>query len=214
MSEMMNWFLVVLLGGCIPFIAIHTIRYKYYADYCRNHMYIWSIFSSLCMSGGFGCAIWQVRPLEDLYITLCLLFFLLLASLTDIWTRLIPNVYTYSGIVMLLLMYLVSQPETFPSIVIRFINYGIFFSLLARITGALGLGDVKLIAMASICLDTYMLVFAIWLASLSALLLLGIWLLQGKKVKRKTAIPFAPHLSIGIFISFISAPAHMDWFIF
>lgn len=85
-----------------------------------------------------------------------------------------------------------------------------FFYLKIRKIEGLGFGDVKMALFMGLFLGLRALAVAIFLASLSGLLV-GIFFIAFKKKNLKLALPFGPFLGLGSFISLFWADAILEW---
>jgi leader peptidase (prepilin peptidase)/N-methyltransferase len=85
-----------------------------------------------------------------------------------------------------------------------------FFYLKIRKIEGLGFGDIKMVLLMGLFLGLHRLIVAIFLASLSGLLV-GIFLIIFKKKNLKSALPFGPFLSLGSYISLFWGPGILTW---
>jgi leader peptidase (prepilin peptidase)/N-methyltransferase len=85
-----------------------------------------------------------------------------------------------------------------------------FFYLKIRKIEGLGFGDIKMVLLMGLFLGLHRLIVAIFLASLSGLLV-GIFLIIFKKKNLKSALPFGPFLSLGSYISIFWGPGILAW---
>ena len=85
-----------------------------------------------------------------------------------------------------------------------------FFYLKVRKIEGLGFGDVKMVLLMGLFLGLQRLVVAIFLASLSGLLV-GIFLIIFKNKNLKSALPFGPFLSLGSYIALFWGPGILAW---
>ena len=85
-----------------------------------------------------------------------------------------------------------------------------YFYLKIRKIEGLGFGDVKMALFMGLFLGLHRLAMAIFLASLSGLLV-GIFFIIFKKKNLKLALPFGPFLSLGSFISLFWGNAILAW---
>jgi leader peptidase (prepilin peptidase)/N-methyltransferase len=82
-------------------------------------------------------------------------------------------------------------------------------ALHARLRGriGLGLGDVKFLAAATAWTGLAALPLVILVASLTALLALGLAALSGRRIGAATRLPFGPFLALGLHAALLLAPA-------
>jgi len=85
-----------------------------------------------------------------------------------------------------------------------------FFYLKVRKLEGLGFGDVKMVLLLGLFLGLNRLVVALFLASLSGLLV-GMFLILCKKKTLKYALPFGPFLSLGSYIALFWGPGILAW---
>lgn len=121
-------------------------------------------------------------------------FALLYASLTDVKTGLIPDrthVLILAGICCL-------QIPSFQNFLFAICTF-VLGTFIAEKTQALGLGDVKLLAVLSLILHADQLIQCLCIASCSALVIISP-LLFNKTITKETEIPFGPFLSLGAWL--------------
>ncbi|MFC7440831.1 prepilin peptidase [Laceyella putida] len=130
--------------------------------------------------------------------------------LTDLMAWLIPNSVTYGGNLLFACYCWLDRPASFTRIgLAALLTYGIGY-LVWRITGGIGMGDVKLLLM-SVWLLGFDLLIALWLSSLSALLtVIGRSLVQGKWTGG-SPFPYGPHLAGGITVTLFWGDAVSRW---
>jgi leader peptidase (prepilin peptidase)/N-methyltransferase len=85
-----------------------------------------------------------------------------------------------------------------------------YFYLKVRKIEGLGFGDIKMVLLMGLFLGLNRLVIAIFLGSLSGLLV-GIFFMLFKKKNLKFALPFGPFLSLGSYIALFWGDAIMPW---
>lgn len=95
---------------------------------------------------------------------------------------------------------------------IGFFIISIPFFILAYITGGLGGGDIKLIAMAGLLLGYKATLVAFFIASILGGLV-AIYLLVTKQKERKSLIAFGPYLCIGIFLAYMYGNQVFSWYL-
>jgi prepilin signal peptidase PulO-like enzyme (type II secretory pathway) len=126
---------------------------------------------------------------------------LLLISWMDAHTGYILDQLTCGGAFVLLLFQCFIEFQIIPiRLLVAMICYGLLYLVVRQ--GKLGLGDVKLLAMCALVLEWTNLMFAIWIASISGLLFV-FW--RGKNYQ--VAFPFGPHVSFGVFFSYLFGDA-------
>jgi leader peptidase (prepilin peptidase)/N-methyltransferase len=114
----------------------------------------------------------------------------------DLRRFIIPNPLVLAGLALGLLHVMIIQSEMAPAAIMRGIVLALaFWGLRAaylRLRGqeGIGLGDVKLAAVAGVWLDWMAMSFAIEIAALTALAVLGIRAFRGQRITGKTRVPF------------------------
>ncbi|MFD1426436.1 leader peptidase (prepilin peptidase)/N-methyltransferase [Kroppenstedtia sanguinis] len=157
---------------------------------------------AIVSAGGFYLLGASSLPLEEQFIGGLLLLFLMAAAALDLSWGLIPNRLNGMAALGFLLVHLWSGPEILPLLGAGLLGGGILgiISLLSR--GGIGGGDVKMAAAAGLALGGFKVATGLGFAVLSG----GLWaffLLLTGKVDRKTPLPFAPHLAIGFYVSWL-----------
>lgn len=194
-------FLSLGCGLTIPWLAKRLLQSHYDARFPLPQTAKCYLFMGFCMLTGvyFLCCL---HPSTDkLSLLFIWLYLLLFVALTDYWVGLIPNLCSYSLLLIGLLFVLLYHPQQFAAVVLRVSLCFLVLSTIASWTGSLGGGDVKFITGAAAFLSLQLLCLALWLASVSALVWLLIRWLRGHPVSRKLKIAFAPHLTVGFYIA-------------
>lgn len=113
---------------------------------------------------------------------------------------------------LLALIYLFISPLPLLEHLIGFFIISTPFFILAAITGGIGGGDIKLIAMAGLLLGYKATLVAFFIASILGGLV-AIYLLATKQKERKSLIAFGPYLCIGIFLAYLYGNQIFSWYI-
>lgn len=95
---------------------------------------------------------------------------------------------------------------------IGFFIISIPFFILAYITGGIGGGDIKLIAMAGLLLGYKATLVAFFIASILGGFV-AIYLLATKQKERKSLIAFGPYLCLGVFLAYMYGNQIFSWYI-
>jgi prepilin signal peptidase PulO-like enzyme (type II secretory pathway) len=129
------------------------------------------------------------------------LAFALPVSWIDIRTYRIPDILVFSGSLVIFILLLIVETVSIPNRLIAAVLSGLFFFIVRRITGGLGLGDVKFAFLIGLCCGLPWVCVAFLCAALLGIL--GILSLghRGKNTFRR-AIPFAPFLTAGVITSY------------
>lgn len=190
-------------GLSIPWLAKRLLQSHYDASFHLPQTAKYSLLMSLCMLTGVYFLYCLYPSIDQLYFFFIWLYLLLFVALTDYWVGLIPNMCSYSLLLIGLLFVLLFHPQQFGTVAVRVSLCFLVLSTIASWTASLGGGDVKLITSAATFLSFKLLCFALWLASVHALLWLLIRWLRGQPVSRKLKIAFAPHLAVGFYIALL-----------
>lgn len=166
---------------------------------CRRPLFPSAGAAPWLTGGGFAAAQTVWGGTGELWLAWVLVAILVLVVLTDLWAMIIPDIVTVPGMVLFFLMRLLVREEPFSFYLLGFFSLLLLSYLIARLTGGLGGGDVKLLAMSGLVLGwtNGLLAFALAVASggLHALHLLA------KGGRGRDPLPFAPHLAAGIFVA-------------
>ena len=95
---------------------------------------------------------------------------------------------------------------------IGFFIISVPFYILALITGGMGGGDIKLIAMGGLLLGWKATLVAFFIASITGGIV-AILLILLKQQGRKSLIAFGPYLCLGIYIAFLYGNTLFDWYL-
>ncbi|OQB15545.1 MAG: Type 4 prepilin-like proteins leader peptide-processing enzyme [Firmicutes bacterium ADurb.Bin193] len=97
--------------------------------------------------------------------------------------------------------------------IIGFFAASLILYIIALISkGGLGGGDIKMMAAFGFCIGWQNIIMALFIASLIGSAV-AVWLMAVKRVGRKYAVPFAPFLSAGIFISALFGERLLTWYV-
>jgi leader peptidase (prepilin peptidase) / N-methyltransferase len=183
------------------------------------------LFAYLLWKYGFT---WELTVLA----VFCLLLLILLV--TDIEQMLIPNIITYPGLIIVLLislaiMLLTVKPHWFfapqaSGIFMLIYNYlvnvllgalaGFILLLLVHIVsrGGMALGDVKLAALIGLMTGFPMVIVALFIGVIGGGLVAGI-LLISKRRGRKDPMPFGPFLCLGAIVALLWGREILAWYL-
>lgn len=153
-------------------------------------------------AGGFHLLVVSSLTLGEQIIGGLLLLFLLAAVALDLSCRLIPNRLNGMAALGFLLVRLLSGQEVLSPLGAGLFGGGILLAISLLSRGGVGGGDMKMAAAAGLALGWPKVATGLGLAVLSG----GLWasfLLMTGKVDRKTPLPFAPHLAIGFYVSWL-----------
>lgn len=165
-----------------------------------------------CLLGGSMAGLTLQYSSIELIINAIFLCVLLFVSLTDQWFFLVPNEVIWFGTLFFMGMRYWQSPSEWISDLIAMMLVYLLGLCISRITGGLGLGDVKLLAMAVWVLGGVGVILSFWFGTIAALLMAGRQRWKGYKDVLKQPMPFVPHLSIGMLISLFVGEALWDWY--
>ena len=136
----------------------------------------------------------------DFFIYLFLISYLIIISFIDFNEKIIPNVLSYSGIIIGLVLAIIFNHISFISSLIGLIVPSLLLLLIALIfKGGMGIGDVKLVGMIGVFTGYLYSLLSIFLGALIGSVVYLPLMLTGK-VDPKTRIPFGPLINIGALI--------------
>jgi len=126
-----------------------------------------------------------------------LLLILIPVTIIDIKTKRIPDVLTYSGIILIFFIKtFIESQAVFLSLILIGSGFIPFFLIWYFTKGKLGLGDAKLSAFLALVLGLRGWFLMLFLSS-SIALIFAVTMLICKRMDKQARIPYAPFLSIG-----------------
>jgi leader peptidase (prepilin peptidase)/N-methyltransferase len=136
---------------------------------------------------------------------------------TDLETQRLPNVLTYPGIVAGLAFSTVLPPGIVSSVIGALLGAGILLGirwlwLVVKKVDAMGLGDVKMLAMVGAFLGWQQVWLVLLLASVTGAVL-GIILASAGGRSMQTRLPFGTFIAIAAFISSLIGEPLIDWYV-
>lgn len=136
---------------------------------------------------------------------------LIIVALIDIDTM---EIYDRFHILLLVLalVILFITPLPFTDHLIGFFVISVPFYIIAYLTGGIGGGDIKLIAIAGLLLGYKATVVAFFIASILGGSM-AVYLLLTKQKDRKSLIAFGPYLCIGVYFAYLYGNELLDWYI-
>ena len=147
-----------------------------------------------------------------------LISILIVISFIDYYEQIIPDglvlMILISAIIYRLSIYFIDNtPLAFWNSIIGFLTGGVLFLLIAVVSkGAMGGGDIKLIAVLGFILGLKKTLLHILLSFLIGAVFSIILLLSGKK-GRKDAIPFGPFICLAFLITILYGDGIINWYI-
>ncbi|MBD1371784.1 prepilin peptidase [Hazenella sp. IB182357] len=153
-----------------------------------------------------------------LLLNFILIWLTLILIWTDLRSRRIPNLITYPGIVLFAGYRMLYDFHHFIDYFLVFsITFGLLY-VICRVTNGLGVGDAKLLAMASWILGLKGIWLAFWMGSCLALIYWCVRYLLKNPIPKMERIAFAPFLSIGIWLTLLEKDLlwdrYISWFHF
>lgn len=140
-------------------------------------------------------------------------FVLIVAALTDLSHRIIPNPLMAAALVLWPVLALPSPAAPWWSCLAAMVVGGGFFLLIALVSkGGMGGGDVKLAAVIGLYLGLKVGVLALFLGVLAGACVSGFLLLGGVK-RRGDYIPFGPFLAVGGILSLYWGDQFIAWYL-
>ena len=140
------------------------------------------------------------RPDAGGFVTAGVVASMIYAAAVDLLTMRLPNVITYSGILVMLIAAAVAGTGTLASAGLGVLIGGGLLGLVAAASrGQVGLGDVKLSAMGGAVVGHEYVLPGLLIGTASALPVAGVLLLL-RRISRRQAIPYGPYLCFGFVV--------------
>lgn len=144
-------------------------------------------------------------------IGIILVSILIIIAVIDIDTLEIPD--RFQILILVLALFNLSQsPLSLIDHLIGFFIISVPFYGIAYVTGGIGGGDIKLIAIAGFLLGYRATLVAFFIASILGGIM-AVYLLVTKQKERKSLIAFGPYLCIGIFLAYLYGNQVFNWYI-
>jgi leader peptidase (prepilin peptidase)/N-methyltransferase len=164
---------------------------------------------ALALGGALAAATLAWGPSDMPLVGVVLAFALAWASVVDIDRFILPDLITLGLVLAGLGVALMLGPEALLHRAIGAVaGYGVLAGLAlwyrrVRKREGLGLGDAKLLAAAGAWLGWAALPAVLLLASLSALVLFGLWSLRAGRIDASTPLPFGPFIAAGFWLAWV-----------
>lgn len=197
-----------------PYDLIPVFSYMFLLGRCRHCKHKISIryplielltgvlYALVYVQFGFSTSFW---------IGIVLMSVLVIIAMIDIDTMEIYD--TFHIIILVLAIINLFTSDLHPmNFIIGFFIISIPFFILAYLTGGIGGGDIKLIAVAGLLLGYGPTIVAFLIASISGGIFAVVLLLL-KVETRKSLIAFGPFLCVGIAIAYLYGPQLIQWYI-
>lgn len=167
------------------------------------------------LSGALAAVLWWRAAPAAAWVELAagVLFALALVAVffIDLDHQIVPNVITYPGAVLGLLL-AIPQDRLFPALLAAAGAGGAFFLIAVASRGGMGGGDVKLAAMMGAFLSYPGIAVALFIA-FGVGALAGVLLIMTGKRSRKDPIPFGPSLAVGGIAALLAAEPIVRWYL-
>ncbi|ADU31342.1 prepilin peptidase [Evansella cellulosilytica] len=150
---------------------------------------------------------------KELPIALAFISLLMIITVSDLKTMLIPDKVLIIFLVIFIVLRLV-HPLTpwWDSLLGASVGFGVLLLLAIVSKGGMGGGDIKLFGVIGIILGFYGVLVTLFLASFIGAIVGGIGLVT-KKVRRGNPIPFGPFIAVGAIISYFFHQSMIEWYI-
>lgn len=149
----------------------------------------------------------------ELAVALVFISLLIIITISDLETMLIPDkVLLFFLVPLILLRMLEPLPYWWDSLAGAAFGFLLFLLLAIVSKGGMGGGDIKLMAVIGLVLGFSGTLLTIFLSSFLGAVFGIIGLLSGK-LKRKHPIPFGPFIALGAIISYFYYDPILDWYI-
>lgn len=187
---------ILLLGRC------RHCKHKISVRYPLIELLTGVLFALVYVQFGFSASFW---------IGIILMSVLVIIAMIDIDTMEIND--RFHIIILALAIINLYLSDLHPmNFIIGFFIISIPFFILAYLTGGIGGGDIKLIAVAGLLLGYGPTLVAFLIASISGGIAAVIMLIM-KTQTRKSLIAFGPFLCVGIAIAYLYGPQLIQWYI-
>ena len=144
------------------------------------------------------------------FIYLFLISLLIIISFIDLNEKIIPNLLSYSGIIIGLILSLIFNHISFISAILGLIIPSLLLLIIALIfQGGMGIGDVKLVGMIGTFTGYLYPMIGIFIGALVGSIIFLPLLMTGK-IDKKTRIPFGPLISLGTVIMILFGERLID----
>jgi leader peptidase (prepilin peptidase)/N-methyltransferase len=153
-------------------------------------------------------------PTADALIGVVLVLLLVPITLVDLESQRIPNVFTYSGAIVAVVLVAVLRTDALTEHLIAGAGAGLFlFVAWFAYPSGMGLGDVKLALVLGLFLGRA--VAPAMMIALVAGTVVGAAVMArlGVQAGRKTKVPFGPFLALGGLVGVLAGDAIVDWYL-
>lgn len=180
---------------------------------CGNPISIQYMLVEILNGAGYILVVWRFGFSAESVLYALLFSALVVASVIDLYHRIIPDVITIPGIIAGLLASAFLLPSGIKDSIAGILLGGsIFFIVAIASRGGMGGGDIKLIAMIGSFLGWTNVIITIILSSFLGSLV-GIVMMILFSKGRKYPVPFGPFLSMGGIISLFFNKEIIEWYL-
>ena len=146
------------------------------------------------------------------FIYLFLISILIIISFIDLNEKIIPNILSYSGIIIGLILAIIFNHISFLSAILGLLIPSLLLLIIALIfKGGMGIGDVKLVGMIRTFTGYLYPLIGIFIGALVGSVVFLPLLMTGK-IGKKTKIPFGPLISLGTVIMILFGEQLIDMY--
>ncbi|MDQ6960986.1 MAG: prepilin peptidase [Mariprofundaceae bacterium] len=198
----------------IPVLSYLILRAK--CRHCQQHIAMRYPLLEISMGLCWSALVWHYGLSPTTVMAIVLVSLLLVLSIIDLETELLPNTLTFPGIA-LGLLYNLWAGDIYSSLIGAFAGYFVFWSvatvffMLTKKHG-MGGGDFKLLAMLGAFLGWQSLPLIILFASLSGTVISVIYLIISRKGSQ-TRIRFGPFLAAAGIVWLLWGPQIWQWYL-
>lgn len=150
---------------------------------------------------------------KELLVAFVFLSLLVIISVSDLETMLIPDkILLFFLVLLVILRFIEPLSPWWDSLAGAGFGFVLFLLLAIVSKGGMGGGDIKLMGVIGVVLGFQGVLLTIFLSSFIGAVF-GILAIVMKKAKRKHPIPFGPFIAIGAMLSYFYHEAIFDWYI-
>ncbi|PYZ93632.1 prepilin peptidase [Salipaludibacillus keqinensis] len=195
---------------------IPVISYIIQKGRCRNCKISFSArypffeFMTACL---FTISPWMVGWSKELLVALVFISLLVIITVSDLETMLIPDKVLLFFLVLIVILRVVEPLSPWwDSLVGAGFGFVLFLLLAIVSKGGMGGGDIKLMGVIGLVLGFQGVLLTVFLSSFIGAVF-GVVAIAMKKAKRKNPIPFGPFIAMGALISYFYHEEIFHWYI-
>lgn len=188
---------------------VPLLSYCWFRGSCRHCQHkIHPMYPMMeCLTGLlFAFSYWKIGFQPELLIALFFISMFVIITVSDLRYMVIPNKVLWPFGVLFVVLRMVYPLTTFADALVGAI-FGFLVLLVVSILthGGIGGGDLKLFFVIGLVLGTTLTLLALFISSLIGLII-SVFIIQVKKLNRKTPIPFGPSIAIASLIAYYFGP--------